>query len=107
MSEELRPVNLPDAQASTMVPPRIELSYDAKLALMCQIKRLIRVFDDHATDPYGAGRRRREDIPNSTRCQTEDGLYLEFYYNAPHSLWTPWGKWTFLGTGCEVNLEGF
>ncbi len=27
------------------------------------------------------------------------GLYLNFYYGAPTSVWTPWGQWTFAGSG--------
>lgn len=42
---------------------------------------------------------RREERVNPYYNQTADGLFLELYYGMPSSLWTPWGKWGFGGSG--------
>lgn len=42
---------------------------------------------------------RRKEKANPFRNQTVDGLFLEFYYDRPLSLWTPWGEWHFRGSG--------
>ena len=42
---------------------------------------------------------RRKDPANPYYNQTADGLFLEFYYGMPSSLWTPWGEWGFGGSG--------
>lgn len=42
---------------------------------------------------------RRSESVNPFYNQTEQGLFLEFYYGMPSSLWTPWGKWGFGGSG--------
>ena len=41
----------------------------------------------------------RGEEPNPYYDQTYQGLFLEFYYGMPNSLWTPWGKWSFGGSG--------
>lgn len=43
---------------------------------------------------------RRKERVNPYYNQTSDGLFLEFYYGIPSSLWTPWGNWRFGGDGC-------
>lgn len=50
---------------------------------------------------------RRKEGANPFYNQTADGLYLELYYGMPSSLWTPWGKWRFGGSGsgsCWENI---
>jgi hypothetical protein len=44
----------------------------------------------------------REESVNSYYNHTESGIFLEMYYGTPSILWTPWGKWTFIGSsgGC-------
>ena len=42
---------------------------------------------------------RRNEWANPFYSQTADGLFLELYYGMPSSLWTPWGKWGFGGSG--------
>ncbi len=42
---------------------------------------------------------RRNGEANPFYNQTADGLFLEIYYGMPSSLWTPWGKWDFGGSG--------
>lgn len=42
---------------------------------------------------------RRNERANPFYNQTADGLFLELYYGMPSSLWTPWGKWDFGGSG--------
>ena len=41
----------------------------------------------------------RKEPANPYYNQTADGLFLEFYYGMPSSLWTPWGEWGFGGSG--------
>lgn len=45
----------------------------------------------------------RWEKPNPFLNQTAHGLFLEFDLGTPNQLWTPWGKWTFLGSG---NVPG-
>lgn len=40
----------------------------------------------------------RKDDCNPYYNQT-NGLFLEFYYGTPSSIWTPWGTWKFSGSG--------
>ena len=42
---------------------------------------------------------RRKESANPFYSQTRSGLYLEMYYGKPSTLWTPWGKWGFGGSG--------
>jgi len=42
---------------------------------------------------------RRNESPNPYYCQTKSGLFLEFYYGMPSSLWTPLGKYSIGGSG--------
>ncbi len=37
--------------------------------------------------------------------QTESGLFLEYYYGAPSSLWTPWGRWDFIINVSQSGLH--
>jgi hypothetical protein len=41
----------------------------------------------------------RNETVNPFYNQTADGIYLELYYGMPSRLWTPWGKWKFIGSG--------
>ncbi len=41
---------------------------------------------------------RRNQEVNPYYNQT-DGLFLELYYGMPSRLWTPWGRWSFGGSG--------
>jgi hypothetical protein len=56
-----------------------------------------RVGDSNSDKPWMEDRR-KEGV-NPFYNQTADGLYLELYYGMPSSLWTPWGKWGFGGSG--------
>jgi hypothetical protein len=40
---------------------------------------------------------RRQSV-NPFFSQTSQGLYLEYYYGHPSSIWTPWGTWHFVGS---------
>lgn len=37
--------------------------------------------------------------------QTASGLFLEICYGTPGSLWTPWGKWAFVGSGSGTGNQ--
>lgn len=41
----------------------------------------------------------RKESVNPYYNQTEDGLFLEFYYGMPNTLWTPWGTFKVGGSG--------
>ncbi len=53
--------------------------------------------DSSRDKPYKEDR--RKEGANPYYNQTSEGLYLELYYGTPSSLWTPWGKWNFGGSG--------
>ncbi len=38
------------------------------------------------------------DEVNPFYCQTDQGLFLEYYYGLPSKVWTPWGEWDFVGS---------
>lgn len=41
----------------------------------------------------------RDEGANPYYNQTASGLFLELYYGLPSTLWTPWGKFLFGGSG--------
>lgn len=43
---------------------------------------------------------RRNESSNPFYNQTMQGLFLEFSYGLPSSIYTPWGKWRFRGSAC-------
>ena len=52
----------------------------------------------------------KEDWRKTRKCnpynEQTNGLFLEFYYGTPSSLWTPWGIWKFCGSGSgSWNIE--
>lgn len=45
---------------------------------------------------------RRNETANPYYNQTESGLFLDYSYGLPHSVWTPWGEWGFRGSASSV-----
>jgi hypothetical protein len=43
---------------------------------------------------------RRKQSSNPFYDQTAGGLFVEHYYDSICDLWTPWGKWNFIGSSC-------
>lgn len=41
----------------------------------------------------------RGESANPFYNQTSRGLFLEIYYSLPNKVWTPWGAWSFGGSG--------
>lgn len=56
-----------------------------------------------STDPRSAHRcwldEWRGESVNPFYSQTASGLFLEMYYSLPNKVWTPWGYWSFGGSG--------
>lgn len=40
----------------------------------------------------------RRRTTNTYHCVSDAGLFVEFYCGCPTSLWTPWGRYIFMGT---------
>lgn len=92
----------------TVVPPRPELSEEHKVTLMSLIKKLATVYDECTNDPYGTSEGHRKGGANPFYDQTLDGLYLQFSYDTPDKVWTPWGHWSFAAAQrYEIDLDRF
>lgn len=90
-----------------MTEPYADMTDDAKMALMVQIKRLAVIYDEYVTDKHPSQEYRDGGV-NAVYNQTFNGLYLEFYYGHPSKVWTPWGTWHFAAAqSYQTDLEGF
>lgn len=85
----------PPARARAVEP----MSDDEQRALIAQCLRVAEIFDEEVPDYAISPEGHRIGGANSFYDRTSSGLYLEWSYGSPHYLWTPWGKWTFVGSG--------
>lgn len=95
-----------EAQRKANTPPRVEPggpveNYDLYVA----VRKVADLVFEYASGDVNISRDhiwledRREGKVNPFYNQTESGLFLEFYYGQPSSVWTPWGKYGFGGSG--------
>ena len=66
--------------------------------LYCAARRVANLICDAASRHKLWFADQRSQGSNPFYNQTANGLFLEFYYGGPSSLWTPWGKYSFRGS---------
>lgn len=89
-----------DHKAKT--PPRVEPSGPVEdYNLFVAARRVADIFDEEVDRAKKNGAdlwveiKGRKDGANPYYHQTENGLFLEYYYGHPDKVWTPWGYWQF------------
>lgn len=76
--------------------------------LIAQCRRIAAIFDELLPDTALNSHGHRIGGVNPYYSRTTTGLYLEFYYGYPSKLWTPGGRWNFVGsthTPAYVNKD--
>ncbi|SHU66806.1 Uncharacterised protein [Mycobacteroides abscessus subsp. abscessus] len=70
-------------------PPPVPMTDQQKRDLIADI------FDTAGAWDTSKCEKQRTEGLNAFYNRTTSGLYLEFYYGIPSTLWTPWGYWLF------------
>lgn len=75
------------------------MTEDEKRALIAECIRIAEIFDEEIPGYAFGPEKSRNGGASGFEKRTTSGLYLEFYYGGPNRLWTPWGRWSFVGSG--------
>ena len=92
------------AKMEAKIPPRVEpkgpIKNDQLFSAVMKIRGAL--FDEvRKGDPkHLIDIRRTDDGINPCYHQTEQGLFLEYHYDEPNKIWTPWGYFQMIGFSC-------
>jgi len=91
-------VNPVGVQMETRVPAMAKTASLGDYKLYCAVRRIADLICDAGIKREAWFADNRGESSNPYYNQTASGLFLEHYYGGCGTLWTPWGKWGFLGS---------
>jgi hypothetical protein len=93
-----------EAKATTPGEPRSrdQLTDEELMQIYTAARRIADIVHEYTSPEIGSDKPWRADHRDRSvnpHYRQAIGLFLDFSYDWPHSIWTPWGEWGFAGNG--------